>query len=97
VLRRAFPRALITTGVELELTNARGPVAKLGGDLGPLLDDPCWAGVEELVDAQILDVEQLRLGLGANRPEDLLFKEKRRTSASLRPWSRRRRKAASRS
>ena len=75
VLRRAFPRALITTGVELELTNARGPVAKLGGDLGPLLDDPCWAGVEELVDAQILDVEQLRLGLGANRPEDLLFKE----------------------
>jgi predicted nucleic acid-binding protein len=75
VLRNAFPRALITTGVELELTNARGPVAKLGGDLGPLLDDPCWAGVEELVDAQILDVEQLRLGLGANRPEDLLLKE----------------------
>jgi len=75
VLRSAFPRALITTGVELELTNARGPVAKLGGDLGPLLDDPCWAGVEELVDSQILDVEQLRLGLGANRPEDLLLKE----------------------
>jgi hypothetical protein len=76
VLRSAFPRALITTGVELELTKARGPVAKLGGDLGPLLDDPCWAGIEELVDdAQILDVEQLRLGIGANRPEDLLLKE----------------------
>jgi hypothetical protein len=75
VLRSAFPRALITTGVELELTKARAPVAKVGGDLGPLLDDPCWAGVEELVDAQILDVEQLRLGLGANRPEDLLLKE----------------------
>ena len=75
VLRSAFPRALITTGVELELTNARAPVAKLGGDLRPLLDNPCWAGVEELVDAQILNVEQLRLGLGANRPEDLLLKE----------------------
>lgn len=76
VLRSAFPRALITTGVELELTKARGPVKKLGGDLGPLLDDPCWAGIEELVDhSQILDVEQLRLGLGANRPEDLLLKQ----------------------
>jgi hypothetical protein len=76
VLRSAFPRALITTGVELELTKARGPVAEVGGDLGPLLDDPGWAGVVELVDhAQILDVEQLRLGIGANRPEDLLLKE----------------------
>ncbi len=75
VLRSAFPRALITTGVERELTKARGPVAEVGGDLGPLLDDPGWAGVVELVDyAQILDVEQLRLG-GANRPEDLLVKE----------------------
>lgn len=75
VLRDAFPKALITTGVQLELTKGRKPVADLGGDLGPLLDDPCWAAVEELVGAQILDVEQLRLGIGANQPEDLLIKD----------------------
>ena len=34
VLRQAFPRALITTGVELELAKARRPVAAQWGKPG---------------------------------------------------------------
>jgi len=73
VLRQAFPRALITTGVELELAKARRPVAVGGGDLGGLLDDPPWAQVVELTGSQIVDVEQLRLAF--HSPQDLLEKE----------------------
>ena len=73
VLRRAFPRALITTGVRLELEKARRPVRTSGGDLGPLLDDPPWAEVVELTGSQIVDVEQLRLAF--HSPQELLEKE----------------------
>ena len=73
VLRRAFPRALITTGVELELEKARRPVRAGGGDLAPLLDDPPWAEVVELTGSQIVDVEQLRLAF--HSPQELLEKE----------------------
>jgi|NGEPerStandDraft_6_1074524.scaffolds.fasta_scaffold43585_2 hypothetical protein len=73
VLREAFPRALITTGVELELAKARRPVAASGGDLGGLLDDPPWAQVVELTGLQIIDVEQLRLAF--HSPQELLEKE----------------------
>ena len=73
VLRRAFPRALITTGVRLELENARTPVRTAGGDLAPLLDDPPWAEVVELTGSQIVDVEQLRLAF--HSPQELLEKE----------------------
>ena len=73
VLRQAFPRALITTGVELELAKARRPVAASGGNLGGLLDDPPWAQVVELTGSQIVDVEQLRLAF--HSPQELLEKE----------------------
>jgi hypothetical protein len=73
VLRLAFPRALITTGVELELAKARMPVKASGGDLAPLLDEPAWADVVELTGTQIVDVEQLRLAF--HSPQDLLDKE----------------------
>lgn len=73
VLRQAFPRALITTGVELELAKARRPVAASGGNLGGLLDDPPWAEVVELTGSQIVDVEQLRLAF--HSPQELLEKE----------------------
>lgn len=73
VLRRAFPRALITTGVRLELEKARRPVAASGGNLGGLLDDPPWAQVVELTGSQIVDVEQLRLAF--HSPQELLEKE----------------------
>lgn len=73
VLRQAFPRALITTGVELELEKARRPVAASAGDLGALLDDPPWAQVVELTGLQIVDVEQLRLAF--HSPQELLDKE----------------------
>jgi DNA-binding transcriptional ArsR family regulator len=73
VLRRAFPRALITTGVRLELEKARRPVRASGGDLGPLLDDPPWAELVELTGSQIVDVEQLRLAF--HSPQELLEKE----------------------
>lgn len=73
VLRQAFPRALITSGVALELEKARRPVKALGGDVGALLDDPPWAEIVELTGSQIVDVEQLRLAFDA--PEDLLQKE----------------------
>lgn len=73
VLRQAFPRALITTGVELELAKARRPVRASGGDLAPLLDDRSWAEVVELTGPQIVDVEQLRLAF--HSPQELLEKE----------------------
>jgi hypothetical protein len=73
VLRLAFPRALITTGVELELEKARRPVRASGGELGPLLDDPPWAEVVELTGSQIVDVDQLRLAF--HSPQELLEKE----------------------
>lgn len=73
MLCQAFPRALITTGVELELEKARRPVKASGGDLAPLLDDPPWAEVVELTGPQIIDVEQLRLAF--HSPQDLLQKE----------------------
>jgi predicted nucleic acid-binding protein len=73
VLRQAFPRALITTGVDLELEKARRPVKASGGDLGPLLNDPAWAEVVELTGSQIVDVEQLRLAF--HSPQELLEKE----------------------
>ncbi len=73
VLRLAFPRALITTGVELELDKARRPVKASGGDLAPLLDDPPWAEVVELTGSQIVNVEQLRLAF--HSPQELLEKE----------------------
>ena len=73
VLRRAFPRALITTGVRLELEKARRPVRASGGDLAPLLDDRPWAEVVELTGSQIVDVEQLRLAF--HSPQELLEKE----------------------
>jgi predicted nucleic acid-binding protein len=69
-LRRAFPRALITTGVLRELQLAQRPVEAAGGDLGPLLDEPAWAEVLELTGPQIVDVEQLRLAF--HDPEELL-------------------------
>jgi hypothetical protein len=72
VLRLAFPRALITTGVLLELQQARRPVAEAGGNLGLLLDDPAWAEVVQLTGQQILEVEQLRLAF--HTPEELLAK-----------------------
>jgi hypothetical protein len=50
VLRAAFPRVRVVTGVQRELEAARPHVIQEGGDLCGLLDDPAWAEVEELTE-----------------------------------------------
>src|ERR1035437_9385474 len=64
VLRAAFPRVRVMTGVQHELEAARPFVIDEGGDLCGLLDDPAWAEVEELTERKdIVAARALQCGM----------------------------------